>query len=358
VTLPPHRGDGPPPDPDPDAGPGPGPGPKRVAPVPVKPSSPGAHPGSGGRGAGDSPKGAGNLRARLIKRGFVVVVSGLALYVVLPALGRVLSAWPRLLTLSPGWFAGAVVAEAASFACTFALQRVVLRTSGWFSVTTAGLAGNAVTNILPGGDAAGAAVQYEMLAAAGINRDTAGAGLAASSLLGIGGLLALPLFTLPAVLGGVGIRRGLVDAALLGVAAFALFTVAGVVVLRADWPLQAAGRVGEWFWNRALRRKPPVHDLGPRLLGQRDSIRSTLGSHGPQAVALVAGRLGADYLCLLGCLRATGDTPRPSLVLLAYAAAGVVALLPLTPGGLGIVEASLTGMLVLAGVPASTSLVV
>jgi uncharacterized protein (TIRG00374 family) len=40
-------------------------------------------------------------------------------------------------------------------------------------------------------------------------------------------------------------------------------------------------------------------------------------------------------------------------VLLAYSAAGILALLPLTPGGLGIVEAGLSGLLVLAGVRAS-----
>ena len=39
-------------------------------------------------------------------------------------------------------------------------------------------------------------------------------------------------------------------------------------------------------------------------------------------------------------------------MLLAYAAAGIVALFPVTPGGLGIVEASLSGLLVLAGVHA------
>ena len=39
-------------------------------------------------------------------------------------------------------------------------------------------------------------------------------------------------------------------------------------------------------------------------------------------------------------------------MLLAYAAAGIVALFPLTPGGLGIVEASLSGLLILAGVRA------
>jgi len=37
-------------------------------------------------------------------------------------------------------------------------------------------------------------------------------------------------------------------------------------------------------------------------------------------------------------------------VLLAYAAADIVALFPVTPGGLGIVEASLSGLLILAGV--------
>ena len=67
---------------------------------------------------------------------------------------------------------------------------------------------------------------------------------------------------------------------------------------------------------------------------------------------LTAGRLGFDYGCLLAALRATGTSPRPSLVLLAYSAAGIIALFPLTPGGLGIVEASLSGLLILAGVHA------
>ena len=42
----------------------------------------------------------------------------------------------------------------------------------------------------------------------------------------------------------------------------------------------------------------------------------------------------------------------PTLVLLAYAAAALLALIPLTPGGLGFVEAGLTGLLILAGVGA------
>jgi uncharacterized protein (TIRG00374 family) len=37
----------------------------------------------------------------------------------------------------------------------------------------------------------------------------------------------------------------------------------------------------------------------------------------------------------------------------AYAVAGIIGMIPATPGGLGLVEASLTGLLVLAGVDSS-----
>ena len=74
-----------------------------------------------------------------------------------------------------------------------------------------------------------------------------------------------------------------------------------------------------------------------------------LGQQWWQATLLSAGRLLFDYLCLLFSVRAVGAHPRPSLILLAYAVAGIIGLVPITPGGLGIVEASLSGLLVLAG---------
>ena len=60
--------------------------------------------------------------------------------------------------------------------------------------------------------------------------------------------------------------------------------------------------------------------LDQRLLAERDTIRAVLGRKWRQAVVLTAGRLGFDYGCLLAALRATGASPRPSLVLLAYSA--------------------------------------
>jgi len=287
----------------------------------------------------------------VVKRALVVAVAGAAIYLALPSLIAVLGAWPRLSTLNLVWFTVAIAAELVSFICNFALQRLALRTRGWFAVVTAGLTGNAVTNSLPGGDAAGAAVQFRMLTTAGFDTDTAVGGLTAFSLLGVGGLLALPLFALPTILGGAAVTPGLVHTALLGLAGFVLYAIFGVIVLRTDRPLAALGRAAQRVWNRVTRgHRQPVTGLDKRLLAERDTIRAVLGRNWWQAVVLTAGRLGFDYGCLLAALRATGASPRPSLVLLAYSAVGILALFPVTPGGLGIVEASLSGLLILAGV--------
>lgn len=289
----------------------------------------------------------------VVKRALPVAVAGVSIYLVLPKLIAVLGAWPRLSTLNPGWFTACLAAELISFTCNFALQRLALGTRAWFPVVTAGLTGNAVSNSLPGGSAAGAAVQFHMLTTAGFDTDTAVGGLTAFSLLEVGGLLALPIVALPAILAGVPVSRGLAHTGLLGIAAFVLYAVFGVIVMRADWPLATVGRVAQSVWNRVTRgHRQPVSGLDKRLLDERDTIRGVLGEHWRQAVVLTVGRLGFDYGCLLAALRATGAEPQPSLVLLAYSAAGIIALFPITPGGLGIVEASLSGLLILAGVRA------
>ena len=53
-----------------------------------------------------------------------------------------------------------------------------------------------------------------------------------------------------------------------------------------------------------------------------------------------------------GALQALGVDANEWLVLIAYAGAALLGMIPITPGGLGFVEAGLTGMLVLAGVAA------
>lgn len=292
-----------------------------------------------------------------IKRILAVLLSGVVLYIVLPSLLRVLSSWPRLRELSPPWFAAMFLAEAGCFGCTFWLQRLTLGTKAWFTVVTAGLAGNAVTNVLPGGDAAGAAVQFSMLSSSGIDPARAAAGLSTASLLGLGGLFGLPMFALPAIIGGLHVSRGLANAAFLGLAAFALFIIGSVILLTTDRPLEQIGRLTQWLWNHRPGRHQPATQVSLIMLRQRDQIRSVLGRNVPKAVLLVGGRLGCDFLSLLCALRATGARPNAALILLAYAATAVIALLPMTPGGLGIVEGSLSALLVLAGVGASDAVV-
>jgi uncharacterized protein (TIRG00374 family) len=287
------------------------------------------------------------------KRAVAVVIAGISIYLVFPAITEVFASWPRLSALDPRWLILAIGAEIAHFTCTFMLQRLALRTRAWFPVITSQLAGNAITLIVPGGAAVGAAVQFRMLAASGSDMSSAVGGLAAFSLLGVGGLLALPVFALPVILLGSPVNRSLVSTAVLGAAGFVAFAALGAVVLAYDAPLRRAGRVAQRLMNLIRRKRPPLAGLDESLVAQRNEIRAVLGSHWWQALLLSAGRLAFDYLCLLAALRATGSHPRPSLILVAYAVAGIVAMIPVTPGGLGLVEASLTGLLVLAEVDSS-----
>jgi putative heme transporter len=57
-----------------------------------------------------------------------------------------------------------------------------------------------------------------------------------------------------------------------------------------------------------------------------------------------------DYLTLVFALAAIGAHPNAALVLVAYSAASLLRQIPITPGGLGVVEAGLTGALTLIGV--------
>jgi uncharacterized protein (TIRG00374 family) len=67
------------------------------------------------------------------------------------------------------------------------------------------------------------------------------------------------------------------------------------------------------------------------------------------------GRWTFYFLPLLAALAAIGSRPRAGLVLLAFCGAQLLAQIPITPGGLGFVEAGLTAMLALTGVSAGTA---
>ena len=124
-----------------------------------------------------------------------------------------------------------------------------------------------------------------------------------------------------------------------------------------DGPLRVAGRAAQAVLNRVRRKHEPITGLPDRLLRERDIILRVLGHQWWEALLLASGRWVLDYLTLIAALYAVGATPRASLVLLAFCAAQLLGTLPLTPGGLGFVEAGLTGTLALAGVGGGAAVV-
>jgi hypothetical protein len=291
-----------------------------------------------------------SIRRVLLRRAIPLAITAIGLYIVWPALIDVFSSWPRLLTLQPAWMIGSMGAELASFAALWELQRIALRSDGWFLVVTSQLAGNAFSRIVPGGAPAGAALQYRMLTVGGLDGASTAVGLTTVSLLTTATTFALPVLSVPAILSGIPVDEKLSNAAWLGLTIFVVLFAVGVALLVWDAPLRWVGNAVEYvlrWWKRGHR---DWSDLPFRLITQRNLIRDNLGSRWGEALATTIGRSLFDYLALLAALRATGSHARPSLVLLAYVVSQVLGIIPITPGGLGFVEAGLATTLGLAGV--------
>jgi uncharacterized protein (TIRG00374 family) len=127
-------------------------------------------------------------------------------------------------------------------------------------------------------------------------------------------------------------------------------------VLAWDGPLRLVGR-GVRAAAGWIGKRDRVEDLPDRLLRQRDGVRAAFAARPVPAVLAAVGKWAFDYLALVCVLAALGARPEPALVLLAYAASSLLGMIPLTPGGLGFVEAGLAGLLGLAGVDVGTAAV-
>jgi uncharacterized protein (TIRG00374 family) len=269
----------------------------------------------------------------------------------------VFTSWRQVLDLQPHWLAFAVGFVAASYLSTWALQRIAVGTRSWFVVGASQLAGNALSRVVPGGMATSAALQYRMLVRAGVPGGRAASGITASSALMFAILLALPVLALPAVIGGTAVDQALERSAWLGAAAFATLLLVGVVAFAFTRPLEVAGRFVGWILHAIPRGRELSHGMPERLVAERNAIRAALGARWKMALIASIGRWLFDYLALIAALYAVGATPSPSVVLLAYVAASMLGMVPFTPGGLGFVEAGLTGLLALAGVAAGAAVV-
>ncbi len=285
-----------------------------------------------------------------------LALAGVSLYLLAPKLLDVFSSWPELSAINPWWIAPALVFEACSYISLWVLQRIALGTRSWFIVGTSQLAAGAAGSVVPGGGAAATALQYGMLTRAGIPRARIGPGLAASWAATTATALALPVVATLTLIGGTATPRGLRQVAYLGGGAFLVVVLLGAAVVVWDWPLQSIGRAVQAM-ARWIKKGDRVRDLPANLLTRRDAVKAAFAARPGIALLAAVGKWGFDYLALICVLAALDTRPEPGLVLLAYAAAAILGMIPLTPGGLGFVEAGLAGFLRLAGVPVGSAAV-
>jgi uncharacterized protein (TIRG00374 family) len=288
--------------------------------------------------------------APLVRRALALALTALVLYGVAPAVGDVLGAWPKVRDLHPWWLAAMVAFEIASLWCLWELQALSIGTHDRVAVATSQLAGGALGRVIPGGAATAAATQYSMLSAADVPRGASATGLAAATVLQIAGLCVLPILALPAMIIGLGIPRTLFEVGALALGLFVTMFAVGIVVARSEQILRWCGRTARDVSCRLPRVEPLRADLPDRLVAHRDEVRERLGDRLLYASGAAVGRWMFDLLALVTALIAVGAHPPFSLVLLAFVAAQLLAQIPVTPGGIGVVEAGLTATLALAGV--------
>jgi uncharacterized protein (TIRG00374 family) len=299
--------------------------------------------------AGEIDRGQRAGRHRLRRNVVWLAVTGVSLYLVFPSVVEVFGSWRQITRFSPASLALMAALQVGAVACLWDLQRLALHTRRWRPVIASQLASNALANVAPGGGPVGAALQYRLLVQAGLPGRSTVTALTTVNLLVFAVVLALPVLAIPALLRGA-VNQNLLQAAAAGVAVFAVTAGIGAVLLSTDRPLAWVGRVVQRVRNRLRPKRQPLTGLPERLLRERDRILETLGPRWKRALLAAVGRWILDYMSLLAALAAIGSHPRPSLVLLAFCAARALANIPVTPGGLGFVEAGLTTMLALAGV--------
>jgi uncharacterized protein (TIRG00374 family) len=294
---------------------------------------------------------------RLLRTVVLLAITGVSLYLVAPSVLETLGSWEDIKRFAPGWLLVMLLAQTAAFASLWALQHVAIGTGRWSPVISSQLAGNALAKVAPGGGALGSALQYRLLVEAKVPSRPALSGLTAANVLTFAVVLALPVLAIPSLVRG-GVRRPLLEAAAVGLVIFVVLAAVGTLAMASDGPLVWVGRVAQRIRNRLRPKSEPLTTLPARLLRERDRVLDTLGPRWKRALLATVGRWGFDYATLLAGLAAVHDRPRAGLVLLAFCAAQLLAQIPATPGGLGFVEAGLTGMLTLAGVGAGNAVLV
>ena len=295
-------------------------------------------------------------KGRLIGIGVgVAVVVGVFAFV-LPRIADYRAVWDTIKDLT--WQEGLalLVAELFNLATFAPPLMAALPGIGYWRASVITQASTASTYIAPGGAAVGMGTAFAMLRRWGFQ---AGAVTLAVTLTGVWNqlfMLAAPAVALGLLTVQGGSNTTLVIVALVGLVIFAVALAAFIAALAND-------RLARWVGSNAARatsrllgliKRKPVTWGGESLVRFRHQTVGLLGRRWfPLTLATAAGQLSV-FLVLLVCLRTLGVHSHQVTGTEAFAAWTFVRLLgsiPITPGGLGVVELGLTGALVGFGGP-------
>src|SRR5215207_3443388 len=112
----------------------------------------------------------------LAKRGLLLAITGVSLYLLAPALLEVFGAFDRLDDFNPLWYVAMVGLQIGSYVCMWMVQKIAVRADHMKPIATSQLASNAFGRIVPGGVAAAGAMQYAMLVRGGVPTAAAASG--------------------------------------------------------------------------------------------------------------------------------------------------------------------------------------
>jgi uncharacterized protein (TIRG00374 family) len=280
----------------------------------------------------------------------VVVIVGTYVFV-LPQFANYSEVWEQVQMLSWEWVAVLLAAVVLNLATFGPPWMTALPGLGYWSAETVTQASTASTYIAPGGPAVGIGISAAMLLGWGFHADEVALAVTLTGIWNQLAILGLPAVAFALLTLSGGNAAALQTIAIIGVAVFVV--VAGSFGL-ALASRKMARRVGDLAarvlnWVLGLVKRGPVGWSGESLVHFRGRASGLLGRRWHLlTLTTLVGQLTV-FVVLLVCLRALGVGGDEVTLVEAFAGwslARVLGSIPITPGGLGIVELGLTSVLV------------
>lgn len=291
------------------------------------------------------------LSRRLRRVLYALIVVVVVEYLVLPQLAGARKSLHLLGDVNPAWLAAGVLLEGAAIVAYAQLTLAMLPPDDRLPFATAlriTLSTLGISHVVPGGTAAGATLGYRLLTEAGVRGTDAGFALATQ---GLGSAIVLNVLLWLGLVVSIPVRGFnplYLTAAILGTLLLAAVGVAVVLLTKGE---DRAARVVCSIANRV-----PFLD-GTKVADVLSRIAERLRTFRDDPVLLRRAVIWATANWLLDAaslwvfLAAFGHLMLPDGLLVAYGLANVLAAIPVTPSGLGVVEAVLAPTLVGFGAP-------